>query len=325
MTAIRSLSVLATAALALTLAACSTPQEGGSSSSSGTAATELTEVTLGLTYVPDIQFAPFYVAAERGYYAEAGLDVTLRHHGANEGLFTAIDQGEEDLVVASGDEVLAQRAAGGDLAQIATLYETSPVALIAPADGGIADPADLTGLTIGVPGEYGSTYLGLLVLLDEAGLTPADVTIQSIGYTQTTALLTDQVDAVMGFRNGDAVRIAAAGTEVTMLDPGSLVSVGIAAPDSSDLDAAAQRAFIDATLRGVEDVIADPEAAVEIAAEYIPGMTQQAKDDAAAVLEATIPLLGTTGLTDEPTWAAMADAMLKAGMITEIPEGAFRN
>ena len=323
MTANRARCALAAFAATLALAACNTP--GSSETSTSGTAADLTPITLGLTYVPDIQFAPFYVAAERGYYEEAGLDVTLRHHGANAGLFTAIEQGEEELVVASGDEVLTQRAAGGDLAQIATLYETSPVALIAPADSGVGGPADLKGLTIGVPGEYGSTYLGLLVLLDEAGLTSSDVTIQSIGYTQTTALLTNQVDAVMGFRNGDAVRIEAAGTEVSMLDPGSLVSVGVAATDSGDLDLEAQRAFIDATLRGVEDVIADPSAAVEISGEYIPGMTTQAKADAEAVLEATIPLLGTTGLTDEATWEAMAAAMVKAGMITQIPDGGFRN
>lgn len=335
-----ALSALAAAA-ALLLAACTGGSDGPTAapSASADAATdaatdgttastgERTPLTIGLTYVPDIQFSPFYLADSLGYYRDAGLDVTLRHHGANEGLFTAIEQGQEDVVVASGDEVLTERAAGGTLTQVATLYDTSPVALIAPVGGGITTAADLRGKTIGVPGEYGATYLGLLVLLDEAGLTPSDVTIQSIGYTQTTALLTKQVDAVMGYLNGDAVRIEAGGMAVTTLEPGSLVGVGIAVPDAllaSDPDAV--WAFVTATLQGVAAVEDDPEGAVEVAADgYIPGMTSQAKADALAVLEATIPLLSTTGETDPAEWDAMAQAMLAAGMITSVPDGGFTN
>lgn len=331
-----ALSALAAAA-ALLLAACTggsdgptaAPSASADAASDGTTAStgERTPLTIGLTYVPDIQFSPFYLADSLGYYRDAGLDVTLRHHGANEGLFTAIEQGQEDVVVASGDEVLTERAAGGTLTQVATLYDTSPVALIAPVGGGITTAADLRGKTIGVPGEYGATYLGLLVLLDEAGLTPSDVTIQSIGYTQTTALLTKQVDAVMGYLNGDAVRIEAGGMAVTTLEPGSLVGVGIAVPDAllaSDPDAV--WAFVTATLQGVAAVEDDPEGAVEVAADgYIPGMTSQAKADALAVLEATIPLLSTTGETDPAEWDAMAQAMLAAGMITSVPDGGFTN
>lgn len=315
------------AAAALVLAACSpSGTDGGSGATSDAGeAPAATAVTVGLTYVPDIQFAPFYVAEANGYYDEAGLDVTLRHHGANEGLFTAIEQGEEDVVVASGDEVLTQRAAGGELVQIATLYDRSPVALLVPEDSAVEAPADLAGLTIGVPGEFGATYLGLLTLLDGAGLTPADVTIQSIGYTQTTALLTGEVDAVMGYVNGDAVRLAAADLPVRALEPGSLVSVGVALPDTSGLTPEQQAAFVTATLRGVEATIADPDAAVEIAGEFIPGMTIQARTDALAVLEATVPLLSTTGATDSAEWDAMAQAMLAAGMLTEVPEGGFSN
>lgn len=275
-------------------------------------------VTIGLTYVPDVQFAPFYVAAERGYYADSGLDVTLRHHGANEGLFTALEEGEEDFVVASGDEVLTQCAAGGDLTQLATLYATSPVVLISPASAGLTEPADLAGKTIGVPGEYGSTYLGLLLLLAQGGLDVSDVTVQSIGYTQTTALLTGQVDAVMGYLNGDAVRIEAGGMEVSTLAPAGLVSVGIAGPSRYTAeDSATATAVINATVRGVADVIADPAAAVDAAAQYIPGMTESARADAFAVLDATTGLLSTTGVTDIAAWDTMAQAMVEAGMIQD--------
>ncbi|GMA31282.1 hypothetical protein [Litorihabitans aurantiacus] len=103
------------------------------------------------------------------------------------------------------------------------------------------------------------------------------------------------------------------------------MSVGIAVPDASDLTPQQQEAFVDATLRGVEAVIEDPEAAVEIAADVIPGMTDGARQEALAVLEATIPYLSTSGETDPAQWEAMAQAMLAAGIVDTVPDGGHRS
>lgn len=318
---IRPLAALAalTATAAVVLTAC-----GTTSDADGGTEEAAIPLTLGLTYVPDVQFAPVYVAQEVGYFAEAGFDVTLRHHGANEGLFSALEQGTEDAVVASGDEVLAQRASGGDLEMVAQIYQTSPVALLVPlgspaATGGIAA---LDG-AIGVPGEFGSTWLGLLMLLADEGLELSDVQVQNIGYTQATALVSGQVAGVMGFSNGDGVRIAESGMALMTFPVPDLVSVGLAVPESSVLTEDQLLALREAVMKGAADVIADPEAAVTAAAEYIPGMTAQAKEDALAVVRATVPLLGTTGQTDPAAWDAMAQAMLAAGMIEAIPSGGY--
>src|SRR5215813_11692499 len=91
-----------------TLAGCRVGQAGGTSGSAG----PLHHLTLGLTYIPDVQFAPFYVAQSLGYYREAGLDVTLRHHGFTEGEFDALVAGHEDAIFAGGDETLQARSHG---------------------------------------------------------------------------------------------------------------------------------------------------------------------------------------------------------------------
>ncbi|WP_454300441.1 ABC transporter substrate-binding protein [Salana multivorans] len=329
----RTAHLVLASALLLAVSACGAgaqePETATSSSSAESATTDPAEETipivLGLTYVPDIQFAPFYSALAEGYYAEAGFDVTLRHHGANEGLFSALEAGEEDLVVASGDEVLASRAGGSDLQQIATVYAHSPVALIAPVDSEVAQLEDLAGHTVGIPGEYGSTYLGLQMLLAEHDLTLDDITVQNIGYTQVTALLTGQVDAVMGFSNSDAVRLAEADLPVQPYPVSNLVSIGIAAPESTPLTEEQLAAFRDATMRGAAAVAEDPAAAVEIAATHIPGMTSTARQDALAVIEASVELYGVDGITDPARWSAMADAMLAAGMIESIPSDGYLN
>ncbi|ROR93562.1 NitT/TauT family transport system substrate-binding protein [Salana multivorans] len=297
----------------------------GSSEGSSRAPDDLVPVVLGLTYVPDVQFAPFYTAVANGYYADAGFDVTLRHHGVNEGLFTALEAGEEDLVVASGDEVLMSRAGGSNLQQVATVYAQSPQALLAPTGGRVSSLESVAGATVGIPGEFGSTWLALQILLSDAGLTLDDITVKSIGYTQVTALVTHQVDAVVGFSTSDAIRLADAGVEVTVFPVGNLVSIGIAAPQDTALTPEQLAAFRDATMQGAAAVTADPEAAVELAATYIPGMTSAAKKDALAVITATTKLYGHDGLTDPARWQSMARAMVDAGMIESIPENGYVN
>ena len=78
------------ACASLALAACA---PGGSATQSGSK--DASNVTIGLTYIPNIQFSPVYVADAQGMYNEAGIDATIRHHGSHEGFFTALLAGEE--------------------------------------------------------------------------------------------------------------------------------------------------------------------------------------------------------------------------------------
>lgn len=308
----RRRTALALTAAALVLAACADPEQAPEPDSAAD------ELVIGLTYTPDVQFAPFYVAEARGYYEDAGVDVTLRHHGASESLFGALEAGEEDLVVAGGDEMLQARSAGVPVVNVATLYEEYPVVLIVPGDSDITTAADLAGHTVGIPGPFGETYFGLLALLVDAGLTEDDVTVESIGYTQQAALSAGHVDAVMGFANNDAVQFAQAGVDVSTIPLGDvpLVGIGIGAHDDiADDDVTA--AVVEATMRGVRDIVEDPAAAVDVAAEHVPGLADSAAREAAlATVEATVPLYGSaTGASDVARWEAMVTFMAEHGLL----------
>ncbi|PYG02302.1 NitT/TauT family transport system substrate-binding protein [Georgenia satyanarayanai] len=312
----RRRTVLAlTAATAVVLAACASPDE---SSDTSTDAGE--EMVIGLTYTPDVQFAPFYVAEARGYYEDAGVDVTLRHHGASESLFGALEAGEEDLVVAGGDEMLQARSAGVPVVNVATLYEEYPVVLIVPADSDITSAEDLAGRSVGIPGPFGETYFGLLALLADAGLTEDDLTVEHIGFTQQAALSAGHVDAVMGYANNDAVQFAEAGVDVRTIPLGEVPLVGIGVGTHEDLladDGGTVAAVVSATMRGVQDVVEDPAAAVDVAAEHVPGLADPAARDAAlATVEATVPLYGSaSGGNDLARWEAMATFMSETGLL----------
>lgn len=281
------------------------------------------KLTLGLTYIPNIQFAPFYVAEALGYYTQAGLDVTLRHHGFSEGEFDALVTGHEDAIFASGDETLQARSKGIPVTYVAQVFTRYPVALIVPSSSSIQSVKDLKGHTVGVPGYYGATYIGLLALLQCAGLSKSDVNIQAIGYTQVAALLGHKVDAVMGYSNNEVLQFQKANFAVrTFPVQQPFISNGLAALDS-ELSAHPDdiRALVAATLKGVQYTIANPQDAVNLSKSFVPGLNDPQKAaDALAVLQATIPLMrgsGRAGYNDPANWTLMDDFMQAQGQLSK--------
>lgn len=263
-------------------------------------------LTIGLTYVPDIQFAPFYVAEHEGYFDDEGVTVTLRHHGVSESLFGALSAGEEDLVVAGGDEMLQAYSQGVDVKTVGTLYQQYPLAIAARTDIGAASIADLTDRVIGVPGPFGESWFALLASLEGAGLTEDDVTIEYIGYTSQSAMVSGAVDAVVVFTNNDLLGLEAAGVDVSLVQTPDLPLVGISVGASTQIletDAESVGAVLRALQRAIGFIVENPEAAIEIADGYIPEM------DAAfarAVLDSTTPLYGTEWLAlDTSLWDEM--------------------
>lgn len=285
-------------------------------------------ITVGLTYIPNIQFAPFYVAESKGFYRDAGIKVILHHHSFTDDLFGALSAGKEDVVYAGGDEMLQARAKDVPVVDIATLYHTYPVAMLVPNASSIHKIEDLRGHSVGTPGPYGETYFGLLAQLKAGGLTTKDVDVQNIGFTQQAALAGKKVDAVMGYLNNDAVQFQQAGIAVRRVegtDDASalpLVAAGLGATKSTlEQHGDEMRKFVAATLRGVQYTIDHPDEAVSISKSYIPGMSgQKQQDSALAVLKATLPLMkpaatGKAGLNDPATWNKMAVFMKEQGLI----------
>ncbi len=313
------LPILSTLTLfALLLSACGgTSATTGGGSSATQKATK--DISIGLGYIADIQFAPFYVAQSKGYYRAAGLNVTF-NQGIVPDLIGSMAAGKNTFVFAGGDETLQARDKGVKAIDVATLFQKYPVSLIVPADSSIKTLADLKGHTIGVPGPYGSTYTGLLALLYSAKLSLSDVKVQSINFTQVAALVGHKVDAVVGYSNNEPLQLRAKGFDVRTFDVSDyqpLVSNGIVTTeDTFSSQPEMVRSFVQATLRGLKDVIADPANAVTLSKPFIPGLTDTAQT--LNVLKATIPLWqsnGPLGSNDSATWSAMEKFLVAQKMI----------
>lgn len=323
----RPFIALITALSALGLAACSgaapAPESSASTGQQSSLAGETVDlgvggeaVTVGLTYVPNVQFAPVYVAGTDEIFRAAGIGVSIRHHGPDEGLFTALMSGEEDVTVATGDEVLQARTAGMDLTSIGAYYHEYPVVVVAKEDSGINSITDLKGKNVGLPGEFGSNWFGLLAALKEADMTTNDVNIVSIGFTQAASLAADQVDAIVGFINSDVVQLERLGVPINVIPltdgnpplvAATIVTTTKWAEENPDLAAG----VVGAITAGTERVLKNPQHALEITTLWDPALSDpETRAGALAILEATLPLWRdsegrASAMQDLQTWEEM--------------------
>lgn len=286
--------LLLTAALAapgLSLLASCANGTGAQQAATGSGPTDGTQLTIGLTYTPSIQFAPFYLAQAQGLLGAH----SLRHHGAEEGLFDALLSGTEHLVVAGGDEAVVAASNGADLVAVGGFYQRYPVSVIVRQDSPVTDLPSLRGHSIGLPGRYGENWFALKLALRNAGLTEQDVTIQEIGYTQQLALSTGKVDAVIGYSNNDAVQISLAGTPVREIAVGKEVPLLGASLITSrsvlDTHRPELQALVAACAQGMTRFCDDPDAAVEATKAHQPDLVdsdQASRARAVAVATASL-------------------------------------
>jgi NitT/TauT family transport system substrate-binding protein len=305
-------------AVLVALAACQgTPGASGAPASpSGSGGS--TPLVVGLGYIPSVQFAPFYLAQQRGYYRDAGLSVTFQNK-IDPDLVTLVGQGAVDIGIADGTSVIPAVSQGIPIRYVATIYGKFPNVVYAKKSSGIKTASDLRGRSLGTPGKFGSGWIMLEALLASAGLTTDDLTIQLYPlFGQATALAQGAVDAATGFANNEPIVLERAGTPVTVLTvdgseplPGNGLIAGTRTITEKH---AALAAFVAATLRAMQAIRADPQAGLAASVAAVPDL---AKDEAAqlAILQATIGLWSTDGSIDTAAWerteqfmAGLADA-----------------
>ena len=323
-----------TAALALGVAGCAPAATGGSPSPSASGpapSASNARATIGLSYIPNVQFAPFYVGQSQSLFDGVDAAVSVRHHGSNEGLFNALTAGSEDFLVAAGSEAMQARAQGVDVIAVGSYYKTFPVEVIVLGSPPIQQLSDLKGRKLGVPGRYGESWLAVQVALATAGLSEDDVKIVEVGYTQVAALSGKKVDAVTGFRTNELVQLQAAGAEPRSLPvaPGTVPLVSTSLLTTAAYAKAhpeVVRQVIAAVTKAIEATAADQKAAIDISAKQIPGWTEAARPNAEAVLAATVDVMALQDgkflpALDPAQWDAMS-AFLEKSKLIEKPVAA---
>ncbi|MBX3010134.1 MAG: ABC transporter substrate-binding protein [Caldilineaceae bacterium] len=321
--------------LSLTIAACTPIAAPQPAPSSDTATTELIPVNLGVGYIPNVQFATFYVGIEKGFYAEEGIDLTL-DYGFEDDYLKLVGVDELQFMVGSGDQVVLGRAQGLPVRYVMNWYNRYPVVIFAKESAGIITPADLAGKAIGIPGPFGASYVAFRGILEAANLTEADVKMESIGFTQAAAVTEDTVEAAVDYAVNGPVVLAQAGIATTQIQlddylqipANGLVTNEKTLQENPELVAKVVRA----TSKAVQYTVDNPDEAFAIALTFVPeaGGDNEAANRAVfdAVLAYWTPQAGQTlGATELAAWQSAAEFMQRIGLVdTLVPaEELFTN
>ena len=275
-------------------------------------------VRLAMGFIPNVQFTPVYVALEKGYFADAGVQVEL-DYGMEHDLLKLVGMDEMQFVIGSGDQVVLARNQGLPVVYVANWYRRFPVAIasLEPID----EPEDLIGKEIGIPGLYGASYIGWQALIDAASIDQADVNLITIGYTQVESLVTGHVDAAVVYAMNAPVQLRQQGYEVSVLhvtDYIDFVSNGLITNEKTIAsEPELVRSMVQALLRGLRDTLDDPDEAFAICRRHVPEIDDESAPLQRAVLEESLNFwrADKLGYSNSAAWEASQAFMRQIGLI----------
>lgn len=307
--------VLLMLGLALVLMGCA---NSGSANEAG----ELRKVKLPMGYIPNIQYAPFYVAVDKGYFADEGIEIEFDYSFETDGV-ALTGAGEIPFAVASGEQVLLARSQGLPVVYAFAWYQQFPISVIIAPELGIDSPEGLRGQKIALPGLFGANYIGVEALLFAGGIDPSEVTFDAVGFNQVEAYASGRSEIVVGYAANEPIVLRSQNfdlTELRVADYVQLTANGIVTNEMTiKNEPELVRGMARALARGIEDAIADPDEAYEISLKFVENLKDQDKDVQMQVLKTSSEFWQAEriGFSDPQAWENMNNLLVKMQMIPE--------
>jgi NitT/TauT family transport system substrate-binding protein len=219
-------------------------------------------------------FGPIQLAKGKGYFAQAGLDVTFAVARGGVDVAKQVGAGNAPLGGIVGDGPIVVRQNGVPIKIVAMFGGRGFMQLVVREDSGIDKPADLKGKTISVMSYQDTTFYALLGLLASAGLTQDDVNIQAVGPTGVWEFVAAGKSVGMAGVPDWIPPVQAAGVKVKIIPTEQYfphLAQGIGASDQiikerPDL----VRKFVHAALHGMKDIIDDPNKSADEFVGFVP-------------------------------------------------------
>jgi NitT/TauT family transport system substrate-binding protein len=217
--------------------------------------------------------APYFVAIDKGYYKQEGLNVTIDPgSGSVEGI-NRVASGAYELGFADINSLIKYRDNPRNLPvkAIMMIYDTPAFSIVSLKKNGIAKPKDLEGKVLGAPAADGA-YAQWPIFAMANQIDSSKVKIENIGFPVREPMLAQgKVDAITGFWFSSYMNLKANGVKdddivvIHMRDHGLDLygNVIIANPDFLRFQPKAAAGFVKATIRGIQDTIRNPEAAID--------------------------------------------------------------
>ena len=293
-------------------------------------------VTLQLKWVADAQFAGYYVAKDKGFYKEAGLDVTIKPGGPDVNPEQVLAGGGADVVIDWMPSALATREKGSPVVNIAQPFKRSGLELTCRADSGIKDPKEFPGHTLGV--WFGGNEYPFLAWMAKLGIKtdgPPGVTVLKQGFN-VDPLLQKQAACISTMTYNEYWQIIEAGMKPAELvvfnytDEGvSTMEDGLYAlepklKDPAFVDRMAR--FVKASMMGWDYAQAHPAEAVKIVLDNDSSGAQTEEHQTHMMDDVNKLTKGSDGALDPADYERTVKVLLSSGsdpVITKPPVGAW--
>jgi NitT/TauT family transport system substrate-binding protein len=274
---------------------------------------------LPVGFIPNIQFAPLYVAMDKGFFSAQNLDVQLDYSMEADNV-ALVGAGQIPFAIVSGEQVLLGRAQGLPIVYTMVWFQKYPVAIASLKTANITKPADLKGKKIGIPMLSGASYIGMEAILKSANLTDQDVTLDTIGFTQVESLIAGLDDAVVVYSNNEPIQLESRGYPVNVINVSDflpMVGNGLLTNETTiSQNPALVRSMVAAILQGIQYTMDNPDEAYAISMKYIQNL--QANDPIQkSILAASIDLWKTDhlGFSKASAWVNMENILKSTGLV----------
>jgi len=295
------------------------------------------KLTLQLKWVTQAQFAGYYVAKDKGFYEEAGLDIEIKAGGPDIAPPQVIVGGGADIIVDWMPSALASREKGVPLVNIAQPFQRSGMMLTCRKDTGITSPDDFANKTLGV-WFFGNEY-PFLSWMSKLGLatdgSDGGVTVLKQGFN-VDPILQKQADCVSTMTYNEYWQIIDAGLSADDLVTFKYENAGVATledglyvleedlADPAMVDKLAR--FVQASMKGWNYASENPDEAADIVLENDDTGAQTEEHQRRMMGEVAKLIAGGDGRLNEEDYNRTVDTLLNGGsdpVINAIPQGAW--
>lgn len=223
------------------------------------------KINLQLKWFSSFQFAGYYMALEKGYYSEAGLDVNILERDPQKNNIEQVINGESQYGVADS-ALLLYRSQGNPVQIMGSFFQHSPLVFISKKSSGIVSPFEMKGKTISF--QQSIDDAPLLALFLEAKITPNDYTYKSLDFTNN-AFIRGEVDVMSAYISDQPDTMKSKGIEVNIINP---LNYGIdlygdnlfSTESNLEKNPGQAKKFLDASIRGWKYALANKEESARI-------------------------------------------------------------
>lgn len=284
------------------------------------------QVTVQLSWFHTVEFVGFYVADQKGFYADENLEVTIVPGGPETSPIAEVTAGKAQFGISAADGIIRAQSEGQSVTALFCIFQENPLVILSMTEQGITQPDDLAGKTVGVisPALDTTWDIQFIALLKKAGVDPASVNVvANEAYHGADDLLSGRMDAASGFFSTNepivAIKEGHRVSSIYYSDYGVEFYNNLIFANASLIEEQPElvQRFIRATLKGYQFAVENPEEATDLTLLYDSSLDRELQ---LTSMQTQIPLMDTgevlLGWMDINVWQNALDILLEQNIIS---------